>query len=251
MVDTAEGEERIYLFDSKGKYKFRLQYTVSNPNDQLKQPARVKVTSKGHLIITDRSPFVKIFQADGSFLQSFSTVSPEDGTPPVKTCGLAVTHMDDIIVGDTRRRVVTVHTQINNWAPRKINATAAPDYLATNSQRQILMCDWEDARVDVVSFEGKFLFKIEFNVDDLKRQPRGLVCGKNDDIFISVAKMASSDGNRVYTNSGQIQQFNCKGVFLGCIIKKLFNPRSVALSESGLMVIADSKSVVIYSSSLS
>ena len=246
VVDTrTTGGKRVYLFDKDGGYKFTLQSHKTDTIAKLLLPEDVAETTEGHLAVVDQTQYVKLFQPDGRFLKSFSTLCPDDDPDEkVTPTRVTVTPQGEVVVGDRHRRLVTIHTEADNWVPKKVAAPIRPWYLSSNSQGHILMSDDWERTVVSMNQQGVILFMIEdFIVDGENGEPYGMACDENDDVYIAVMKVSKNNQSR--QGSGHIHQYDNKGNFLRCIAKYLRHPYGITMSNGSLYV-ANKKSVHIY-----
>ena len=181
------------------------------------------------------------FKSNLSLLQTICTLSPDDDHE-TKVCpySVAVTHEDDILVGDVERWLITTHSRVNGWVAKKVQVPIKPTCLAVNSQKHILVSDWEEAKLVVVSLEGCVLFTLNtFRFSGREGQPGGIVCDTNDNIYIGI-----SDRCR-YPFHFHIHLHNKEGLFLKCFAKNLYRAYGMKLSENSLWV-ANGSSIVMF-----
>ncbi|XP_072049255.1 uncharacterized protein [Amphiura filiformis] len=233
----------IYYFTNDGLYIT----TLLHNNDELVHPWDVAFTTQGQLVVTDQSKNVKMYDVNSNTMFSFSTLSPdEDPSTEVTTSGVAVTPMDDIIVGDSSRKVVTIHSKAGAWEPRKITVPINPVYVASNNRRSILISDWTERKVIAMNFHGETLYNIDdFKVEGHVSAPMGLACDIDCNVYIAVIKYNETTG-KVIAGTGHIHQYDNKGTFIRCIAKGLYVPRGVALSNQGSLYVANETSILIY-----
>ena len=237
-------DRKVYLFNNGGEYK--LAFKSTKPAGKLLYPDRVAVTSDNHVVITDQSADIKIFHVNGSFVKSFSTLAPgEKPVPKVEAfaMGIAVSNQNEIIVGDYDRQCIIIHTHSGAFI-KKLLTPIIPWYLATNSHL-IIISDWEARKVIGMTRDGKVMFTLDrFVVNGEGGVPDGITCDSNDDVYIAVRELNESAGN-AYVNTGHIHQYNSNGVFTRCIIRDLYFPRGLAMSN-GKLFIANDTSILVY-----
>ena len=250
ITDTTVGradDNRVFVFSSEGEYKHTVKSHPTNPAGKLLYPARVAVTSDNHVVITDQSADIKIFHVNGSFVKSFSTLAPgENPVPKVKAfaVGIAVSNQNEIIVGDRNRQCITIHTHSSVFI-KKLLTPIIPIYLATNSHL-IIISDWMARKVIGMTRDGRVVFTLDrFVVNGEGGRPSGITCASNDDVYIAVKQVDESTGNAIY-NTGHIHQYDSNGVFSRCIIRDLYSPRGLAMSN-GKLFIANDTSILVYS----
>ena len=244
ITDITSKDRRAYLFSKDGEFEFRFKST--NPGCKFRHIENVAVTADNHVFFTDQSTDIKIFHVNGSFVTSFSTLAPnEKPVPRVNSfaLGITVSNQNEIIVGDRDRKCITIHTQDGAFI-QKIPSPIIPFFLATNSHL-IIISDWVARKVIGMTRDGRVEFTIDrFVVDGEGGSPQGITCDSNDDVYIAVSEVDESNG-KVNRNTGHIHQYNSNGVFIRCIIRDLYDPRGLAMSN-GKLYIANCTSILVY-----
>ena len=227
-----------------GKYKHTLKSHPTNPAGKLLFPYSIAVISNTWITITDQSTDIKIFDVDGSFVNSFSTPAPGEKPVPGVTAfavGIAVSNQDEIIVGDWDRKCITIHAQSGVFI-KKIPIPTIPFFLATNSHL-IVISDWKAMKVIGMTRDGTVMFTLDkFVVNGEVGGPNGITCDSNDDVYIAVTRV---DEGSVIANSGHIHQYDTNGTFTRCIIRDLYCPFGLAMSKDRLYI-TNSTSIVVY-----
>ena len=103
---------RVYLFNKGGEYK--LTFKSTDPAGKFLFLSGITVSSVNQIVITDFSTDVKIFDVNGSFINSFSTLAPGEQPIPRVTgfaAGITVNNQNEIRIGDWDRKCITIHTQ--------------------------------------------------------------------------------------------------------------------------------------------
>ena len=249
-TDHTVRKPSAYLFNKDGKCKFTLKTT--NPEGKLKLPCDVAVTSNNIIFITDINlstgkSCIKIFDVNGSFVKSFSTRAPNEPewVPSNKGCKLRITvsNQDEVVVGDWDRKVITIHTQSGEFI-KKIATPFEIWYLTTNSHL-IIFSDPYARKVVGMTREGRVMFTIDrFAVDGEAGLPEGITCDSNDDMYIAVMQV-DEGGEGSEHNTGHIHQYDSNGLFTKCIIRGLYHPYGLAMSN-GKLHIANCKSILVY-----
>lgn len=247
-LDITNNTSKLYYFSKDGIYLSTMHPSGSTSSDEIIHPWDVAMTTKGQLVLSDQSKFIKLYDMNANMLSNFSVLSPdEDPLTEVTTSGVAVTPLDDIIVGDSSRSVVTIHSKDGNWVPRKIHVPIRPVYVACNNRRHIFISDWLEKKVIAMSFQGDILFQINnFKVDGRTSVPKGLTCDPEGNVYIAVVIYNERTG-KVVAGTGHIHQYDNDGVFVGCILKGLYVPRGITISNQGAIYVANQTSIVIIS----
>ena len=81
-----------------------------------------------------------------------------------------------------------------------------------------------------------------FIVDGKVGLPQGITCDSNDDVYIAVRRV---DEGFAIANSGHIHHYDSNGIFTRCIIKDLYCPLGLDMSN-GRLHIANTTSILVY-----
>ena len=177
----------LYFFNKDGTYKTTLKCDTASESGYIFFPRDVAVTSKGHLVVVDKSKFVKIYSSVGVFLYSFCTLLDEDPETKTITSRVATTPEDEIFIGDLERQVVTRHKEEDSWIPTKVTLPVKPVFLATNGEKNILVSGSQEPKVHILDEDGAALMTIDVvRMDRKVCVPQAMVCDKNGNIYISV-----------------------------------------------------------------
>ena len=250
-IVVAEYEhESVYLFRNNGSYKCMLKSHKSNPGGKLLYPEKVAVTSNNDIIVTDRSQYVKVFR-NYSFQHSLCARSVDNGTKGKVsgTSGVAVSPNGDVLVGNIRRKVITIYAKNKKNKMREIAVPIKPEYVSMNNQGHVAVSDWKEEKVVGMSTErkGKVLFKInEFTVDGSGGSPEGVAHDSRGNVYVVTMKKDKTGKFNTLFNTGHIHQYDQTGKFLKCVVRDLYRPFGIAVSDDGLLVVANTKSVLMY-----
>ncbi|XP_072043518.1 uncharacterized protein [Amphiura filiformis] len=236
---------QAYMFKSEGTYKFTFQSHPTNPEGKLKYPSRVAVTPGGDVVISDQSNLVKIFSASGEYLKSLSTVTAEcNNSTKYETMGVAISPSGVVYIGDTNRKVITVHDMDRQQPIKKLSVHIKPYHLSSDPDNNIWVSDGLARQVIRYSDSGVELCRIKsFIVDNKAGKPQGAVYGKGS-VYIAVMEVDEEDGKAILT-TGHMHQYTRDGQFQRCIIKGMYGPYGIAMSN-GKLYVANTKSVLVY-----
>ena len=255
------GHERVYLFAQDGTYQSTMKSDDEKREAKLLYPTDVTFTSDGQIAVVDQTSFVKIFNKDGDFLHSFTIRGKtESRAEKPKAYSIDVTSDAQILVGDVRRKVITMHAVSGDkceWL-RKVNLNIEPHFLATtfqNGRHQVLVCDWKAGLVNAIDLavedkDDNVIFELDnFKVDGFKGLPKGLAYDNNGHFFIAVSRLDDSSDNsnttkNVFANTGHIHQYSSCGKFELCLFRGLSHPRGMTWFN-GRLYIANTRSIAI------
>ncbi|XP_072043550.1 uncharacterized protein [Amphiura filiformis] len=244
-VNLAMQTSQAYMFNSNGTYKFKFQSHPTNPKGKLLYPMRVAVTPGGDVVISDQSNLVKIFSASGEYLKSLSTITAEcDTTTTYGTMGVVISPSGVVYVGDILRQVITVHDMDRQQPIKKLSVHIKPYHLSLDPDNNIWVSHPLARQVIRYSDSGVELCRIKsFIVDNKAGAPRGAVYGKGS-VYIVVIEVDEKTG-KAFLDTGHMHQYTMDGQFQKCIIKGMYDPRGIAMSN-GKLYVANTKSVLVY-----
>ena len=258
--------ERVYLFDEEGIHKSTMRFDNTKKETKLLYPTDVAFTSPQHLAVVDQTRFVKIFDKEGAFLYSFTIKGGTDRQEErPKAYSIEVASDGQILVGDVRRKVITIHKELDStweWIG-KVVLDIEPHFLAIgdfqnghqnyqqNGGHHVLVCDWKSGLVKAVDLaaaeDSAIIFQIDsFTVDGYHGLPKGVAFDNdNQRFFLAVSRLDDSTNKKnVYINTGHIHEYSNSGQFQRCICKGLNHPRGMRWHK-GTLYIANTYSVVI------
>ncbi|XP_072043534.1 uncharacterized protein [Amphiura filiformis] len=244
VTDYGTSINRAYMFNSNGTYKFTFQSHPTNPKGKLLFPSRVAVTPGGDVVISDQSNLVKIFSVSGDYLKSLSTVTAEcNNSTKYQTWGVAISPSGVVYGGDIYRKVITVHDMDRQQPIKKLSVHIKPYHLSSDPDNNIWVSDWDTRQVIRYSDSGVELCRIKsFIVDNEAGLPRCAVYGKG---LLYIVVMEVDEKNQYIWNTGHIHQYTRDGRFQMCIIKGMYAPEGIAMSN-GKIYVANEKSVLVY-----
>ncbi|XP_072017604.1 uncharacterized protein [Amphiura filiformis] len=195
---------RVYMFDKAYDYQVAMKFDETKKETKHLYPTDVAFTSPKHVAVVDQTRFVKIFDKEGAFLYSFNikggTDSHEDRP---KAYSIEVALDGQILVGDVRRKVITIHKELDStweWVG-KVNLNIEPHFLAVgnfqngrqndhqNGRHHVLVCDWKAGLVTAVDLAiedsaDNTIFHIDsFMVDGHPGLPKGVAYDDDNHFF--------------------------------------------------------------------
>ncbi len=268
-VGWTRGSPRVYVFDSNGSQKFVLNSTSSDekPVGKLVNGQGIAVTKDGKYVIADGTTDLKVFDADGTYLTSFSAASDDvpESTKKSSRCVAVNDSTGAIVVGDFHRELVTVHNGNDYKIEKEIHVGVKPVHVAVNNKNQVAVCVMfhEPAEVvavnifylvlrhnqaggKVVAFDesGDELYTIVPVIGGELAKPYGIAYDSDCGMYIAVTKFDISS-RLAKPDTGHIHYYNSSGEFVKCVAKGLHWPLGINLGKDGLAV-ADKKSAKVY-----
>ncbi|XP_072049804.1 uncharacterized protein [Amphiura filiformis] len=268
-ADWNRGSPRVYVFNPDGTQKFVLNSTDSkeSPVGKLVNGQGIAVTNDGKYLVADGTTDVKVFDAAGTYLESFSTLS-EDVHKGIKKSSRCVTvnrNSGEVLVGDFHRELVTVHNGDDFKLVKEIHVGLQPVHVAVNKKNQVAVCMMmhEPAEVVAVNFfyrvlshkraggkvvafdySGDELFTIVPIMGDELAKPYGVVYDSDCGLYVAVTKFDISS-RLAKPNTGHIHYYNSSGEFVKCVAKGLYWPLGMGIGKD-LLAVADKQSARVF-----
>ena len=220
----ADGEnDRLQVHDKDGN---PLQVIGA----QVIKPFGVVVTPEGNLAVTDqKDKCVKIFRLDGILIAHWGKFA--------MPAGIAITSKGEYIVSDTGQQSIMVHDQkgrlLTQFGARgsKDQQFHLPFYVAVTNYDQIVVSDKLNHCIKMFSMGGRFIHKFgqKGDADGHLKYPNGVCVNSNNNIVV-----VDGENRRVCL-------FSPNGTFIRSILtdKDVMDPRSVATSQTGQLLITD------------
>ncbi len=231
IVIADPSKKAVLVFAPDGQHKFNLKSPRGKPEGKLRTPQDVAVSSQGNIMVVDLTKFVKMFSADGKFVHSFHTSSRPAPDEKIGTYCIDVDNQGQIVVGNYEKKTITIHDSVDGSVKEQIMPSLKPNFLAVNSQEQIVIGDPKSKKVCILDYAGKEITSWDPVVEGAPCIPMGVACNDNDDIFISVVKMNKSGKGKL--NTGCILQYSKTGLFIGCVAKDLYYPMGMTFALDG------------------
>ncbi|XP_072034834.1 uncharacterized protein [Amphiura filiformis] len=206
----------------------------------------VAFNSIGHLFVVDQSKIVQRFSNEGGYLRQFS-VLPTDQPRHTKVCSscIAIDNKDCIYVGDFLRSVVSVFNDSERHI-RTVNVSVPPMFLAVNDHMEVLVTRGitrgeKSSRVLTVNMSRTDGPTQKYELENVPYVSGVVWDNRTMGFFV-----ASQEDKR---GKGQVHYYSSNGEYVKTVVEtKLNNPLGLALSSTGLLVVADLFSVKVFSS---
>ena len=161
----------------------------------------------------------------------------EVGKTDVNLCSIAAKKNGHILVGDVKRKVVTVHRPTDGGILSTMPVTTSPYFLAVDCNDRVVISGYEK-QVAVIDDNGTTLLTIKPIIDGQQVRYCKGVCCDGSDIYIAMV-------NDIDT--GHIHHYDSCGRLISCIATGLYSPCGITLtSDRKQLLVADCYSVKIY-----
>ena len=237
---------KVNIFNSTGVFKSA--FNVGIDVGQTSNPFCIQVGPDNLFYVTDSSPYVKIFDLQGTYKRSFHTVSPDNVAyytrGSSKVCGLAINSKNQVLAGNITHNFISCHS-LDGTHLRSINVSIHPQFLAVTSKGSIVVTPFiNGTEAHIIDESGNLLTKLEKPSEVLSWKPCGVAvsrCFKDKDEGDEMFVVDFDNGYAIY-------RYSSSGKYVDCVIKKnLSCPRSLALStDEKLLYVTNNKSVKLF-----
>ena len=242
-IAVSDNEEHcILIFDKNGNFVQEFGCYGEGPG-QLANPAGITFVNDDELLVVDdRNGRIQQFNVHtGNFLKSFGKRGTGDGefTAPE---GIFISDEGHFIVTDYDNSRIQVLDKdgkfmykIGDNGPGKLNLPSGCIY----HKNKFIVTDFGDNCLKVFDKSGKFLYRIGEGgeADGQFLSPWGLCVEKYDDH----QNLLVCD-----RSNGRIQQFTMEGRFIGKTFIKLIDPKALATTQDGRILVCDFADKKIY-----
>ena len=202
---------------------------------QTSRPRQVKVSFLGHFFVTDSTPHVRVFNADGTYERQFVAVSPEkvpsNSNMRTKLTGLALDFKGNLYVGaasnDGSKPYISKHAQDGSHLS-SFNVDTEAHYIAVTFQDTIIFTSENNSTANIVDQNGNLLHTLLPTAGVIDWIPRGIFCCR-DTIFLS---------NHGFRNKSSIYCYSLTGEYIGAITEDLPSSIDLVVTEGGNVILA-------------
>ena len=200
------------------------------------------VSINNQFMVVDRTNCViKMYKEDGSLAFQFTTL-PLNEVGKTDLCSIAAKKNGHILVGDVKRKVVTVHRPTDGGILSTMPVTTSPYFLAVDCNDRVVISGLGEKQVAVIDDNGTTLLTIKPTIDSQQVDFCQGVCCDGSDIYIAMAYDYDDDDD-----TGHIHHYDSHGTFIRCIAKGLHDPLGITLtSDRKQLLVANGYSVNIY-----
>ncbi|XP_022778657.1 RING finger protein nhl-1-like, partial [Stylophora pistillata] len=232
----------ILIFDKDGNFVRKCGCHGERPG-QLKRPAGITFLNDDELLVADDGNHrIQQFNVQtGNFVKSFGKEGTGDGEFQEPE-GICVSDKGHIVVADYGNNRIQVLNKdgrfvfkVREDGPGELNVPCGCIY----HKNKFIVSNPKNHCLKVFDISGKFLYKIgeEGKADGQFSSPWGLCIEKyGDHHSLLVCDF----------NSGRIQQFTMEGRFVGKTVTALTNPKAIATTPDGRILVCDYLGEKIY-----
>ena len=214
-----------------------LDNNYNTKHDLLSGPYAIASIINQFMVVDNTNRVINMYKEDGSLAFQFITL-PLNEVDKTDLWSIAAKKNGHILVGDVKRKVVTVHRPTDGGILSTMSVTTIPRFLAVDCNDRVVISGSDEKQVAVIDDNGTTLLTIKPTIDGQQVDYCQGVCCDGSDIYIAVVNC---------NDTGHIHHYNSCGRFMRCIAKGLYNPLGITLtSDSKQLAIADYYSVKIY-----
>ena len=215
----------VLIYGLQGSFKKKLDTSHGKHSF----PGQMIVSKEGNFYVSDRSPFIAVFNAIGRFQYRFHAVSPE-GKPSDREDawlrGLAMDNNRHILVGECRYRYISKHTEQGRHV-ESFKVNIKPYYLLVTPNNTVIIIssfENEPAKIIIIDQAGQVLHTLlpPRGIGDWK--PSGVHCCK-DTIFIANSARVSSGGG--------IYCYSMSADYMGHTTTDINDPFGMVVTDNG------------------
>ena len=176
-------------------------------------PIAIASINNQFMVVDNTNDVIKMYKEDGSLAFQFTTLPlNEVGKTYVNLWSIAAKKNGHILVGDVKRKVVTVHRPTDGGILSTMPVTTSPRFLAVDCNDRVVISGYGEKQVAVIDDNGTTLLTIKPTIDGQQVDYCQGVCCDGSDIYIA---MVNGD------DTGHIHHYDSHGTFIRCIAKGL------------------------------
>ncbi|XP_072018007.1 uncharacterized protein [Amphiura filiformis] len=246
---TDNSEAKVKIYNANGALKTTFKLNVGVDEGQTSQPWCIQVGPDNMFYVSDlKSPYVKIFDLQGTYKRYFHTVSPDNVAYNThgssKVCGLAFNLQSHALAGNITHNFISCHT-LDGKHLKSIKVTIPPWFLGVTSRGSIVVSPHSayshaSSDVQIIDNSGKIMSKLQTPVGVSSWSPIGLV--------ISTHFKVDEDEDEVFVadrgNGHAVHRYSTSGKYIGCVTHVSNITNGLTLSgDENLLFVADRSSV--------
>ncbi|KAJ8923951.1 hypothetical protein NQ315_006727 [Exocentrus adspersus] len=242
IIVADRSNNRIQVFDSKGKYLYKFGCPGTGPG-QFDRPAGITVNPQDNIVVVDKDNHrIQIFKMDGTFILTFGKNGSMNGQFNYPW-DVACNSLGHILVSDTRNHRIQLFTGDGTFLKKYGFEVSAPMWKHFDSPRgvcftptgRIIVTDFNNHRLVMIDpnfMQTQFVGQEGSNLKEFER-PQGIICDDEGNIVV-----ADSKNNR-------IQVLDSNGIFMWKVgqcrnlTDELDRPSGICLNPEGRIVVVD------------
>ena len=207
-----------------------LYYLIITKHAFLSGPRAIASINNRFMVVDNTNRVIKMYKEDGSLAFQFTTL-PLNEVSKTDLWSIAAKKNGHILVGDVKRKVVTVHRPTDGGILSTMPVTTSPHFLAVDCNDRVVISGSDEKQVAVIDDNGTTRLKIKPTIDGQQVRYCQGVCCDGSDIYTAVVNGYGS---------GHIHHYDSYGTFIRCIAKGLYDPYGITLtSDSKQLAVAD------------
>ena len=230
------GNDRVQVLDKEGKFLCFLN-SDNKPEGKLSMPQDVACLADGRFVAVDKSKFVRVYDPQGRFYLRFETSDKDEDvkTLEVELACVTVDRRNRILVGDSKRNVITIH--YCDGTLLKTLPVVGPSHIATDSRDRIVVSCPRKQKIRIMTKEGKLLMAVDSYGESGKLKPSGVCCDADNNIFVVHKERGGEKGVHMYDDRGK---------YVACVTRAFREPFDVCISAEGHVVVSDEDTVKVF-----
>ena len=235
---------QVKVYTSEGEFRFSVDTKQGNKWDSDSKPWDIAVSAEGEILVTDKTPYVKVYDSDGQSIGRFPALSPDNQRSDVDDVGLYCIATDAkgrILVG-AGNFYVSIHSAARDSCHvSSISVRLPPGFMATTSHGHIIIGSWSQQKVMIIDQAGEVLHTLKPPAGLPSWRPRGVCCSSDDEIYIANQAVGKGPGK-----SGVHRYQVLTGEYMGCITTDVKAPLGLAVLSDKGVVVAEKSVVKIF-----
>ncbi|XP_072048122.1 E3 ubiquitin-protein ligase TRIM45-like [Amphiura filiformis] len=241
VVATYNSGHYVRVFEENGTNKRQIQTSGAGGSDPRGRsyPWGLAIAQNGDYFMTDENPYVKIFNAQGSFKQKFGAQNPNGTMSQSENSqlyGLAIDTKGRVYVGSSVQ-YISIHNQ-DGTRISSFSVQLRPYFIAITTDDHIIVSDhyYQQLAVHVYDTNGTKLHTFATPPGVLGNfYPTG-ICVVQDEVFVAN-----------YTESSAVYRYSLTGDYIGILTKEVTSPWGIALKDDGEeLLVCDKNSIKVF-----
>ncbi|XP_072018006.1 uncharacterized protein [Amphiura filiformis] len=246
---TDHNVAKAKIYNADGAFKTTFNVNVGVDAGKGSAPWCIEVGPDNLFYVTDySSPYVKIFDMQGTYKRYFHTISPDNVAfnthESSQVCGLAFNLQGKILAGNITQNFVSCHS-LDGTHQMSVKVKIPPWFLGVTSKGSIIVMSYcannRISEVQIIDDTGTVLSKLQTPVGVSSWSPVGLV--------ISTHSKVEDDEDEVFVadrdNGTAVYRYSASGKYISCVTKGVFSGVcSLTLSDDDNLLLVTNQSSV-------